>query len=97
MAYDSVITANHLAIAGITGALATLLSGKTVAQASAEIDIIYALVLSGKVAAGGIVRYSLDGQSAETDIATLEKARNLLGKLAGESCGIHMLPVEFSA
>ena len=97
VAYNSIITATHLAIAGVTGDLATLLSGKTVAAASDELEIVMAAVLSNGVAAGGMVRYSLDGQSVETSLDTLIRTRDALRNMARATCGPSMLPIEFSA
>lgn len=97
MAYDTVINATHLAIAGVTGDLATLLSGKTVAQAAEEVEAILAAVLAKGVAAGGVVRYALDGQSVETSIEQLLSARDALRAMKRETAGPIMLAVEFGA
>lgn len=98
MAASSVITTTMLAIAGVTGDLATMLVGKTVAEARDDLDTIFALIAAGTAVRNGpLVSYTVDGQSATMDIAKLEAARDLIARLAAVGGGLSFMPVEWGA
>ncbi len=89
MAASTVITALHLAFAGITdAALVAALTGMTVGNAANLLQEI--IGLAGGAAAitrKGVVRYALSGQSADFDIESLRKAWEFLDKLKSSAGG----------
>lgn len=97
MPADTVLTASHLSIVGIVGDLATLLIGKTVAAVSVEVDALVAAAIAKGVASGGLVSYTIDGQSGSIDLSTLIRARDALRRMASRGGALRLLPVEFGA
>lgn len=97
MAGSTVLTSTLLGIAGITGDLLTLLTGKTVTEAKVQIEAIMAASIAGAVAYhGDVTSRSTDGHSVNYDMAQLEKSRALLNRLSQASGGGPVsLPVRF--
>ncbi len=86
MAAASIISALLLSVAGITGDLATLLVGKTFAQAAADLDTLAGLIAAKQLVQGGaLLRYVIDGQTGETSIDQIAKARELIKSVARPS------------
>jgi hypothetical protein len=88
MPADTVIDAERLTRLGITGAIATLLAGKTVAQA-AEIllDDLDILLATNGAKREGKVSYSIDGQSVTIDVHQAELLRSYLIRVKSTSGG----------
>jgi hypothetical protein len=98
VAASTIITALHLSAAGITdAALATALLGMTVGAAATLLQEIIGLASAGgAIARKGVVRYTLQGQSTEFDIASLQAAWAFLDRLKSNGRGGLMIPVAFT-
>lgn len=98
MAGSTILDANLLAVAGVSGALATLLTGLTVVAAREKIEAIMAAKIAGSVAGrGDRTGYSVDGQSLTFNTADLETARALLVRLSRSyGGGGTAIPVAFA-
>ena len=95
MASTTVITAAHLAAAHVPSELAALCLGKTVAEMSESLDVVYSLALANGISAGGLIRYNLDGQSGEVNFEDLIRIRAALRSMSRTTAGPVFLPVEF--
>jgi hypothetical protein len=89
VASTTIITALHLAAAGITdAALVAALTGITVAAAADLFQVIYQLAMAnGAIARKGVVRYTLSGQSSEFDALQLEAVMRLLATMKSSGRG----------
>lgn len=97
MAYDTVIPADALALSGAPAAFVAAFTGKTYAQAAELIDAII-LVRAGLMASDGLQRYGLDGQNAEMlSVESLNALRSIIKRMASETAGPIMIPLEFGA
>lgn len=88
MPASTVIDAPRLARLGITGAIATLLTGKTIAEAAEilldDLDILLATNGSRRE---GKVSYTIDGQSVTIDVHQAEILRSYLIRMKSTGGG----------
>ncbi len=89
MASTTVITAFHLAQAGITdAALVAELTGKTVAAAADTFEVCYQLAMANAaVQRTGLVRYMLGGQSSEFSVDQLKHVMAMLAAMKSNGRG----------
>lgn len=97
MAASTVITTQHLDLAGITDAsLRTALSGLTVAQAADLYLVAFQLkIAKAGTDRGGMVSYTLEGQSATTSMDDAAKLVAFLKQMMSAGGAGLSIPVRF--
>lgn len=99
MAASTVLTSQLIALAGITGDLATALVDRTAAAVADDLRTILRLKgISEAIDGGAISSYTISGRSVATSMDLIEKALRLVDALAssGGRVGVSV-GVEFSA
>lgn len=99
MAASTVLTSQLLALAGITGDLATALLDKTAAAVADDLRTVLRLKgISEAIDAGSVSSYTIGGRSVSTSMDLIEKALRLVDALAssGGRVGVSV-GMEFSA
>lgn len=96
MALDTVIDAARLTRLGITGAMATLLTGKTISQAADTFleDLVILIGIHGTTRPATI-SYSVDGQAVNFSYSELERLVAFL-RQSRTSGGPQSMPVRFA-
>jgi hypothetical protein len=98
MAASTVITSDMLALAGVTGAVATALSGKTIAEAAdLLLDVVRLSIANARLTAKDVVSYTLQGQSVTTSMDDASKLVDFLVKMKSAGRGPVILPIVFKA
>lgn len=95
MAGSTVLTAELLGIAGVTGALLAVLTGKTVREAVPIVEAIAAGKAASAVLRGDRVSYSVDGQTSTFSAAQMDGILAFLRKMAQDGGGHVQVPVIF--
>jgi hypothetical protein len=87
MAGSTILTAQLLGLAGVTGDLLALLTDKTIREAVPILEAIAAGKLAGVVIRGDRISYSVDGQTSTFSVDQIRNAIAELKRLAGNGGG----------
>lgn len=97
MAASTIITAELLALAGITGTWAVALSGKTKAEAAAlYLDVVELAIAHSQASRRAVVKYTLDGQYIETSMDEAAKLCAFLRRMKSTSAGHTRMRIRFA-
>lgn len=94
MASSTVITAERLARLGISPTLSAILVGKTIAEAcELYLEDLTIVIGSAGVTAGGVVTYTLEGQTVTTSMEEASRLRRFLIQMKNAGGGPSFLKV----